>query len=102
MDFSIDIDLLLVEMMLIQRRKNKNPAMTFPWWWIFIAYGLCMILVSLSIIFIIARGIEFGDLKTQQWLASILTGFFSSILLTQPLKVNFGCFLFEYTCGFFC
>ena len=59
----------------------------FPWWCIFVAYGLCVLLVGLSIIFIIARGIEFGDLKTQKWLISILSGFFSSILLTQPLKV---------------
>lgn len=39
--------------------------------------------------FIIARGIEFGDLKTQKWLTSLLSGFFSSILLIQPLKVHF-------------
>ena len=82
--------------------KNENvtkqkTGLTFPWWFIFIAYGLCLILVGVSILFIIARGIEFGDLKTQQWLTSILTGFFSSILLTQPMKilvlaVFFACF----------
>jgi hypothetical protein len=27
--------------------------------------------------FIIIRGIEFGDLKTQKWLTSVLSGFFS-------------------------
>ncbi|CAF4780373.1 unnamed protein product, partial [Rotaria sp. Silwood2] len=43
-------------------------------------------MIAVSILFIIARGIEFGDLKTQKWLTSILTGFFSSILLTQPIK----------------
>ncbi len=63
--------------------------MTFPWWCIFIAYGLCAIVVGVSIVFIIARGIEFGDEKTQKWLTSVLSGFFSSILLTQPLKVTF-------------
>ncbi|CAF4339360.1 unnamed protein product, partial [Adineta steineri] len=70
---------------------------SFPWWCIFIAYGLCIILVGLSIIFIIARGIEFGDDKTQKWLISILSGFFSSIIFTQPLKIIslaifFACF----------
>ena len=35
----------------------------------------------------IARSIEFGDLKTQKWLVSILASFLSSILLSQPLKV---------------
>jgi hypothetical protein len=44
--------------------------------------------VIVSIIFIIARGIELGDIKSQKWLTSILSGLFSSIFLTQPLKVR--------------
>ncbi|CAF4120390.1 unnamed protein product, partial [Adineta steineri] len=40
-----------------------------------------------SIFFIIVRGIEFGDVKTQQWLTSVLTGFFSSVIFTQPIKI---------------
>ena len=71
-----------------QKKGKQKPRRTLPWWWIFIIYGLCILLVALSIFFIIARGIEFGDLKTQQWLGSILTGFFSSVLFTQPLKVR--------------
>lgn len=72
----------------IKKKNHVKTPMTFPWWFIFIAYGLCAILLGISILFIIARGIEFGDLKTQKWLTSILSGFFSSILLTQPIKVN--------------
>jgi hypothetical protein len=48
-----------------------------------------LILIGVFIIFIIGRGIEFGDLKSQKWLTSILSGFFSSIFLTEPLKVKF-------------
>ena len=77
--------------------QKKKSGFTLPWWCLFLVYGLCLILVALSMFFIIVRGIEFGDLKTQQWLASILTGFFSSILLTQPIKIIslvifFACF----------
>lgn len=68
------------------QEKKKGP-LTFPWWCIFIAYTLSYAFIAISILFIIARGIEFGDLKTQKWLTSILTGFFSSILFTQPIKV---------------
>jgi hypothetical protein len=74
----------------VDEKKSKvKSSFTFPWWCIFIVYGLCIILVGVSILFIIARGIEFGDDKTQKWLTSILSGFFSSIFLTQPLKVTF-------------
>ena len=78
------------------RKKKKK---TLPWWFIFIAYGLCLILVAVSILFIIARGIEFGDVKTGQWLASIISGFFSSIILTQPLKIVSLAILFAFFCG---
>ncbi|CAF4192320.1 unnamed protein product, partial [Adineta steineri] len=80
-----------------QKKNNRKSSLTFPWWCIFIAYGLCIIFVGLSILFIIARGIEFGDEKTQQWLISILSGFFSSIFFSQPIKILslaiiFACF----------
>lgn len=68
---------------------KKKMKRTLPWWWIFIAYGLSILLVALSMFFIIARGIQFGDLKSQQWLISILSSLCSSIFFTQPLKVTF-------------
>ncbi|CAF1272127.1 unnamed protein product [Adineta ricciae] len=69
--------------------ERKNKRKTLPWWFIFIAYGICIVLVGVSIVFICGRGIEFGDLKTGQWLTSIFSGFLSSILLVQPLKILF-------------
>jgi hypothetical protein len=58
-----------------QNEKKQKSGLTFPWWCLFIASSLCIILVGVSIFFIIVRGIEFDDLKTQQWLTSILSGF---------------------------
>ena len=70
------------------KTKKKRKRKTFPWWFLFVAYGLSFLVVGISALFIIARGIEFGDLKTRQWLTSSIAGFFSSIFLTQPLKVD--------------
>jgi drug/metabolite transporter (DMT)-like permease len=73
----------------IRRSKGKkSPTLTFPWWCIFVAYGLSLILIAISAFFIVVRGIEFGDLKTQKWLTSLVVGFFSSVCLTQPIKVG--------------
>jgi len=82
------VGFILFSKQLVESNKKKRPSLTFPWWCIFLAYGLSFILAVVSIIFIIARGIEFGDLKTQKWLTSLITGFFSSILLIQPIKVK--------------
>jgi len=72
---------------MVQSTKKKKSSLTFPWWCLFVAYGLSLIFAIISMFFIIARGIQFGDLKTQKWLTSLLTGFFSSIFLIQPIKV---------------
>ena len=68
-------------------RQRGLLYLTFPWWCVYIAYALSFVIIVISIFFIIIRGIEFGDLKTQQWLTSIVTGILSSILLTQPVKI---------------
>ncbi|CAF1390512.1 unnamed protein product, partial [Adineta ricciae] len=65
----------------ITKQKKRPTSGTFPWWCIFIAYTLSFMIIVVSIFFIIVRGIEFGDVKTQKWLTSVLTGFFSSILV---------------------
>jgi hypothetical protein len=71
----------------VSENKRKRCQITFPWWCIFLAYGLSILLVGVSILLIIARGIQLGDLTTQKWLTSIVIGFFSSVCLSQPLKV---------------
>jgi hypothetical protein len=70
------------------KSKKEKEKWTCPWWCLFIAYGLSLLLAAVSIFFTIVRGIEFGDEKTQQWLTSLIVGFFSSILLLQPIKVS--------------
>jgi len=52
-----------------------------------LVYVVSYSMMLTSIFFIIARGLEFGDEKSRQWLISIVTGVFSSIFLTQPLKI---------------
>ncbi|CAF1375842.1 unnamed protein product [Adineta ricciae] len=70
-----------------KKKEKKKKTLMFPWWFVLLGYGLCLISVTVSILFIIARGIEFGDEKTEKWLISIISGLFSSILFTQPLRI---------------
>lgn len=71
-----------------RRTKGKERSkLRFPWWCIYIGYGLSLIIVLISLLLIIARGIELGETKIQQWFISLVISFFSSVLLTQPLKV---------------
>jgi hypothetical protein len=82
--------------------KKKGSKFTFPWWCLFLAYGFSLVLVIISMFFLIVRGIEFGDLKTQKWLTSLIAGFFSSILLIQPIKVRSILFMDGGALNFVC
>ena len=79
--------LLLVEFFRrIRSPRAKKRAL--PPWCLFIAYGCSALIAVISMFFIIVRGIEFGDVKSQKWLTSILVGFVSSIVFIQPIKVK--------------
>jgi hypothetical protein len=69
-------------------KTQKRASGMFPWWCLFVAYGLSAIMAAVSIFFVIVRGIEFGDVKCQKWLTSLFSSFFSSLILVQPLKVS--------------
>jgi hypothetical protein len=44
--------------------------------------------MSVSSAVVIFKGIEFGEEKCGKWLSSLIISFFTSVLLTQPLKVS--------------
>ena len=67
---------------------KKISEYKFPWWCKFIAYFISFVFVVVSVFFIIVQGITFGNDKVQKWLTSILISVFTSILLTQPIKVE--------------
>jgi hypothetical protein len=68
------------------KTKKKTPLM-LPWWWLIIAYIISFLCVVMAAFFTIARGIEFGDVKTQKWLVSVLASFLSAVFFSQPIKV---------------
>lgn len=79
-----------------EKKKNKKKReLKFPWWFKIFAYMLSFAFVTVSLFFVIVKGIEFGDEKVQKWLTSLIISFFTSLLLTQPLQViNFILFFY--------
>ena len=68
-------------------QKKKKSELKFPWWCKIFAYLLSFSFATVSLFFVIIKGIEFGDEKVQKWLTSMLISFLSSLLLTQPIQV---------------
>ncbi|KAF0296702.1 Polycystic kidney disease protein 1-like 2 [Amphibalanus amphitrite] len=70
-----------------KKKKKKKKPLLLPWWCRIIAWILCIICLFGSAFIVWAYGVQFGNEKTTKWLTSLLTSFFSSILLIQPIKV---------------
>ncbi|GIY29651.1 polycystic kidney disease protein 1-like 2 [Caerostris darwini] len=68
-------------------QKKKKKKFLFPWWCRIIAWILAVSSIVVSCFFLWAYGVQFGDEKTKKWITSLLISFFSSILVTQPIKV---------------
>ena len=68
--------------------KKTKFELKFSWWFKFIAYVLSFLMASVSIFFVLVKGIEFGNEKVTKWLTSLLISLLSSILLTQPIQVE--------------
>lgn len=76
----------------------KEKRFLLPWWCLIVAYILSFLMAGIAIAFILIRCVQYGDAKTQQWLGTILTNFFASVLLVQPLKVLSLALLFMCLC----
>ncbi|CAF1275359.1 unnamed protein product, partial [Adineta ricciae] len=88
--FSLIPSVFLVQFFRRIRSKGENRKareITFPWWCTYFAYGLSFLFIGTSLLFILVRSIELGDLQVQKWLTSILAGFISSACLTQPIQI---------------
>lgn len=77
----------------IFKQKNKNDPKKmfekkFPWWFKIFAYILSILFASVSVFFVIVKGIQFGDDKVTKWLTSLIVYFLCSIFLTQPIQVT--------------
>ena len=71
-----------------EEKKKRSFQLKFPWWFKIIAYTVSFVFATVSIFFVIIKGIEFGNEKVTKWLTSLIISFLSSVLLTQPIQVK--------------
>jgi polycystin 1L2 len=80
------------EALFLEKKKQKS-ALKFPWWFRVFAYMLSFAFAGVSLFFVIVKGLVFGNEMVTKWITSIVVSLFTSVFLTQPIKVN-GTFIF--------
>jgi hypothetical protein len=75
------------------RRKAREPRtprkkkIVLPWYCLLVGWALCILSIAISLFFLWAYAIQFGNNKTYEWLTSLIVSFFSGLILLQPIKV---------------
>ncbi|WAQ99880.1 PK1L2-like protein, partial [Mya arenaria] len=67
--------------------ESKNNGKFLPWWFLYVAWVLVLMVSLVSSYFVMLYGLKYGYQRSLEWLVSFLTGFTQSAFLTQPLKV---------------
>lgn len=82
-------DSMLPKSKLKNRLPKKRTTFLLPWWCRYLAWFLCIASIVVSIFFLWAYAIQFGEEKTRKWITSLFVSIFTSILITQPIKIFF-------------
>ncbi|XP_063604126.1 uncharacterized protein LOC134779789 [Penaeus indicus] len=78
----------------ITKKKRKE----LPWWMLYVAWLVAILSIGAGGFFTFAYGVTFGEEKTAKWLSSLFVSFFTSVLLTQPIKVFIMAMIFSAIC----
>ncbi|XP_022236079.1 polycystic kidney disease protein 1-like 2 [Limulus polyphemus] len=81
-----------------EKKKKKKKKFLFPWWCLYLAWFVSLSTIAVSVFFLWGYGVQFGDEKTRKWVTSLLISFFTSILVTQPIKVFLMAMIFSTLC----
>lgn len=63
---------------------------SLPRKFIYVAYVLLVLTISVSATFTVFYGFTFGKEKSEKWISSTMLSFFQDLMLLQPLKVFFA------------
>ena len=71
----------------IQVENQSPPQGKLPYCFIYLAYALCYLASAASIFFTLLYSIQWGKETSTEWVIAMVTSFFQSVLLLQPIKV---------------
>ncbi|KAG1652740.1 Polycystic kidney disease protein 1-like 2 [Nymphon striatum] len=82
----------------VKTNEVSKKKITFPHWCVYIAWFLTVACIGISMFFLWAYGITFGNEKTTKWFTSLIISILASIFLTQPVKVMLVAFVLSLVC----
>ncbi|KAI5101376.1 polycystic kidney disease protein 1-like 2, partial [Silurus meridionalis] len=69
------------------QEKKKKSSCKLPWWFVFVGWGLLVIISGISTFFTLLYGFQYGKDSSIRWFITLTLSMFQSIFIIQPLKV---------------
>ena len=78
----------------VQIESQSSPKGKLPRCFIYVAYAICYLASVASIFFTLLYSIQWGKKTSTEWVIAMVTSFFQSVLLIQPIKVVLAAVVF--------
>ena len=78
-----------------ETQSKSKPKLTnymLPWWCKIVAYSLSFVIIGVSSIFILVKGIALSNDSVAKWLSSLVASILFSVIFVEPFKVGLKCF----------
>ena len=88
---AVPVNILIVTIFknIKQTEGQLSPTGCLPYFFIYIAWGLCLSAMLISALFTIFYSLSWGAEISNQWFVSMTFSVFEDVLLIQPIKVLF-------------
>ena len=73
--------------------KAEKTQGCLPYWFTYVGWFICVLIATISSIFIVFYSMMWGTQTSNEWLTSISVSLFQDILVSQPIKVIISAFL---------
>ena len=80
----------------VERKHRFALLNELPYWFIYIAWTVCVLVILACSIIIVFYGMQFGNVKSLQWLATITFSLVQDVLLLQPARVMLVALFFAF------
>ena len=81
----------MILVLIFRNRKFRGEQCTgchVPWWSIFCAYILVFLCVGSSATFVFLYSLQWGGVKSLEWMMSFVLAIFQSVIILEPVKVS--------------
>ena len=77
---------------------KKKRQFSFPPWFIFVPWLLCILLSVCSAAFVVMYSLQWGADTSEEWLISVVMSLLMDIFVSEPLKIIVIVFILSCTC----